>query len=134
MSFLKISISDPTNTEQIEAAIALLQGLLSDEAPVAKKVKAAPVTEVKKGKVATGKKTPVIEDFDGEDEDNEEDEGNEEETHTIESVRKLAASKANDTTKPKIRAKLKALGAETITDLDPKKYNAFVDFLNGLKG
>lgn len=51
--------------------------------------------------------------------------------YTIEDVRALLMKKVNDH-RSEIKEKLNELGSNSVTNLDPEKYQEFVDYLNSL--
>jgi chromatin remodeling complex protein RSC6 len=137
MSQVEIKVTiDTANTEQLAAAMQLLQSLGNVvELPKAE----TPKKEEPAKKQTTKKETPKKEEAPkAETKKEEPKEEPKKETHKkeesgikIEDVRALLAKKVNDN-RAEIKAKLTELGANNVTSLDSSKYQEFTDFLNEL--
>lgn len=103
---------DLDNPQQVEAAMNAIQSVASEG------------TSERKPK----KKAEEEEELDEEEEENEEDE------ITIEDLRDLTKEKAKDEDlRPKIKSKLKELGASAVSDLKKKHYPVYKKFIEKLK-
>lgn len=137
MSQVEIKVTiDTANTEQLAAAMQLLQSLGNGvELPKAE----TPKKEEPAKKQTTKKETPKKEEAtkaetkkeELKEEPKKETPKKEESGIKIEDVRALLAKKVNDN-RAEIKAKLTELGANNVTSLDSSKYQEFTDFLNEL--